>query len=830
MPRTASKDQNTEALAAMADGVDVGAMTRADLAADIEKLTLSQIGRAWLSGEDTSPAANIGGPRSPYSQSVWVYACITALTANAGRVPIRISRGEATGTKNLWGLKYARHGAPHGRRVSTEKIALRAQEGEIVETGELYDLFDRPNPEQTWPQFIEATVNYLYQCGRVHWLFDEMVGRRLLTMYAIPGGQSTAIVDKSGQVAKLQGWTFTSPQGRRYPVTVEECITFMLFDPGDPHGGLSPREPAKLAIASDYNASMFNASMFANSCEPGTVLETEAPFNADQDEQIRTTWRQRHTGAVNARKLAVLWGGLQHKAVGQTLKEMVFPDGKKLDAIEICAVYRVPTAVAGFFGTSGDSSAYTDNELERFWQDTMAPLLNRIVEGINVHLVPRFAGGLEVWADLNDVPIYQKLRQARVDQAKKLWSMGVPFADLIEWADLGLPEQPHYATGLLPINLMPAGDVAAGNVIAPVDEGPESDNSDGLGQAAGVPGSRAVDLIDHPAMKAAVDRLWEAFARSWQPLAKRMGGMLTNHFGAQQRKLLKALRDADRDGTAGVPPVDSITGQRPVVQKIDESIIARVLLSVFGNRKDRIAFRARVSAFVADTNELGLRQSLAEAGFEGDALTDALARLQADPSITHAMSQETVRISSMIDDRTRTVLRRSLIDGLNEGEDIRHLADRVGEVMGGRRKQSMTVARNSVGQSLSRSRRDGRVGAGMTHETWIHSRGPGERRETHIAAEDTYAARPKPIGEPFVVGGVRLRYPRDFSAGVPEETINCQCMAIGKRIAAGQRATAIEMIREALARSFVTYDQMIALRQAEGGSEVEDAQEDTDKT
>jgi hypothetical protein len=161
--------------------------------------------------------------------------------------------------------------------------------------------------------------------------------------------------------------------------------------------------------------------------------------------------------------------------------------------------------------------------------------------------------------------------------------------------------------------------------------------------------------------------------------------------------------------------------------------------------------------------------------------------------------------------------------------------------MGGRRKQAMSVARNSVGQSLSRSRRDGRVGSGMTHEVWIHSRGPGERRDTHIEAERRYAARPKPIGEPFVIGGVRMMYPRDFSAGHPEESVNCQCMALGKRIKPGKSVTAVAIIRDALARGFVTYDQMIAGRtgfqpvasqpgKAVPPSEVKDGQEDQDKT
>ena len=163
-------------------------------------------------------------------------------------------------------------------------------------------------------------------------------------------------------------------------------------------------------------------------------------------------------------------------------------------------------------------------------------------------------------------------------------------------------------------------------------------------------------------------------------------------------------------------------------------------------------------------------------------------------------------ISTRIDAATRAVLRRNLSDGLADGEGVRELADRVQGVMQNRRKAAITVAQNYVGQVLSRSRDDGAHAAGMTHKSWLHSRGAGVRRPAHVAAERQYAADPIPIAEPFLVNGARLMYPRD-TAGPPAETINCQCLQIYTRAPRGRGVTAAEILREYAARGFETWTQ-----------------------
>ncbi len=808
------------------------------MVASEKDMSLNAAAQAFLRGTDVGSSASMGGPSNSFKQSLWVNVCISAISTNTARVSMRLSRGEATGTRNVFGLKHVRWGAPHLRTVNrSTKGYLKANEGEIVESGDLYQLLERPNPEQTWNEFIEASVGLMYCCGRVHWLFDEMAGPRPLTLRIIAGSATEPMTDKSGRTERLVGWKFRGPHGRTDTLLLDECLTLHLFNPDDPHAGLAPRVPAKLAIVSDYNASLYNAAMFGNSAEPGGYLKTEATFNPEQDEQVRTTWNQRHRGAAKAKGTAFLWGGVDWKSVASTMAEMQFIEGKKMSREEICAAYRVPPTVAGFFGTSGDSSAYTDNELKRFWQDTEAPLLDKIAEAINVHLASRFTGNLEVWADVEDVPIFQELRRAQIDAVKDMHALGVPLADLNVWANLGLPDQPQHHVGFLPMNVIPVDQAMSGNILPPLDEGPEEQGLGtgdlGLGKSdkpPALPGDKTQDPSPKSLIpKAVADRLWQSWQASFAPLAKRGAAMLTNHYAAQGRKITTLLRELIPDsGQPSAVSDQQIENQKSKIK--NQEIIARILVDVFGDADERKKFSVRCHRIKIEANELGVRQSLTEAGLTGETAEATLQSTLHNPRIIAAVKSDSVRIAGQINDSTRQYLRRQLVAGMEAGETTIQLADRVQGVMQSSRGSALRISRNTVAQSLSRARHEGRLAGGITHEVWLHSRGPGERRESHVAAEARYAADPKPIGDNFVVAGVSLAYPRD-PAGPAGEVINCQCVAIGKRIKKDCRPEAGDYSPQPEADSlkpeadspqpeadslkFMTYEQMLRARAAQ---------------
>jgi len=794
-----------------------------------KEMSLGDTAAEWFSAWNGAGGRGYGGPDSPASQSVWSYACISAIVGAVGSVPLQVSRNAATGTRGMWNLRHVRTGPRAVRK--TARTSARAVDGEIVEGGELYKLLQEPMPGLTQRDWVERIVGYLYATGRVHILKAELLGARPTMLVPIPGSATKPLYEKTGQYKRVAGWQLTGPDGDRYAVPSEMLITLTLFNADNPDVGLAPHEPGKLSIAADYNAAKHVAASFANGCEPGGIIKVEGPYSAEVNSQIRQAWQQRHGGADNARKLAVLFGNADYKSIAQTMNDMGFPTVKQSSREEICAIYRVPASVAGFFGTSGDASAYVTAEQQRFWQDTAGVICEKLATAINIGVAPIVEAGLEVWADLEDVPVYQAMRQQNMKSADALWSKGVPLDDLSDMLDLGIPQRPQHMIGYLPAGLVPAADISAppdpGEVTPP--EGSDSIGQPGRGASADfadvadVKNKSAKSTDKAPsAFDVLAASLWKAWEASWRPVARGMEQSLRSHLLMQERKVVAGLKEGDisadyADGAdvKNKSAKSAKSADKTPPQSVDKNpeVVARVLFDVFGSAASQQVLEARVRVFMADARELGIRQALAESGLTGDALAQALRELTATPEIITGLRSDQVRISTLVNNRTRNLLRAELTTGLEAGEGIRDLASRVQGVMQGRRAHAFYIARNSVSQAISHARYTAQQGY-ATHEIWVHSRGPGERRQSHVEAEYRYRQAPKPIGELWDIGGAKLRYPRD-PAGPPGEVINCMCMAIGKRLAAksggqisnlkSQMPNATDLLASQLAEGFVQH-------------------------
>ncbi|HUX16998.1 MAG TPA: phage portal protein, partial [Phycisphaerae bacterium] len=533
-----------------AGGFAAGGPMLASYPAPVAKeMSLGQVASEWFAAWNESGGRGYDGPTRPASQSVWAYACISAIAGAVGSVPLQVSRNKAAGTRGMWNMRHVRTG-PRGFRKMAGSSA-KAVDGEIVEGGELHDLLQSPMPGLTQRDWVERVVGYLYATGRVHILkvANETLGGNKPTMLVpIPGSATKPLYEKTPQYKRVVGWELKGPDGDRYAVPAELLITLTLFNADDPDVGLAPHEPGKLSIAADYNAAKHVAASFANGCEPGGILKVEGPYSAEVSSQIRQAWQQRQGGADNARKLAVLFGNADYKTIAQTMTDMGFPTVKQSSREEICAIYRVPASVAGFFGTSGDASAYVLAEQQRFWQDTAGVICEKLATAINIGVAPLVEAGLEVWADLEDVPVYQAMRQANMKSVGELWTKGVPLADLSDMLDLGVPERPQHMIGYLPAGLIPAADIAAppdgGEVAPPPDSDSVGQGAAGLRIADCGLGIGEKETDKRPsAFDVLAASLWKAWEASWRPTARAMEQMLRSHLLMQERKIVAALKE-----------------------------------------------------------------------------------------------------------------------------------------------------------------------------------------------------------------------------------------------------------------------------------------------
>lgn len=805
------------------------------------KSGMSAAAMAWLSGMGGETTSQLNEPLKPYESVIWVYRCVRKIAEAAAGIPVRLMRQGVGAT--VLARSYAAAIRPTSRRtlrpVMGRKAVCtgRAIDEEIVESGDAWRLLQAPNSYRDWPMFMHDHAGFLLTRGKVAWLLTGLAGRRPEEMHAIDGRRIEPKWRRTPEgLPLLAGYAWTPPErAAPLPLAPDEARYFNIWsDSDDPLAGLSPLRPGRLSVATDYNASLYNASQLVNAAEPGLVIKP-GTLSQEQRDQLKAALLERYQGPAKAKRPLILENG-EVEQLGTSMADLQFMEGKRTTRLEICCLYGVPPVVAGWVDAAGDSSAYTANALRQFYQETVFPFLDAIAPSLQ-EIVSRFDPGLLAWFDVEDSPIVQEMRLARMDAAKKYFDLGYPMNAVNRLLDLGMSDYPWHETGYFGSNLLPAADVASGGGFPATPEGPApGQNPDDLGQPSEpgkAAGSRAGANVEpagvrgrdcpapDPADLAERDargRIWQAWARAWAPLAQQFRQVLRSRYFALEKAALAALKKQTDWGR------DSGTGIR--TKALDPGAL---VAEIFADPKARDAFRVRVRTALKDGQELGLRQALSESGLKGDELEAALKKLLSDPRLIDGLKAETIIVSTKIDDKTRTLLKANLEEGLNAGESYKQLGSRIEAYFGHRRGQAILVARNTVGQVLSASRHEGYVSCGMTHKLWLHSRAPmSAPRENHVEAEERYASEPCPIDQPFVIhgekGDVELMFPRDAAGGRghPEEIVNCQCLQLGRRFGDERREQGTGN-RE---QDFVTHGQMLAARAARAADRREHGEND----
>jgi len=140
------------------------------------------------------------------------------------------------------------------------------------------------------------------------------------------------------------------------------------------------------------------------------------------------------------------------------------------------------------------------------------------------------------------------------------------------------------------------------------------------------------------------------------------------------------------------------------------------------------------------------------------------------PALTEWLKTKAITFADKAYDTTIDKLRPSLVEGLDAGETIQELADRVDAVFEGRKNNALTVARTETAGTANAGSAEAYRQAGLEENEWL--KGGPDSRESHQALDGVRVA----IGARFDNG---CRFPGDSDAGDPAEFINCTCTLVG---------------------------------------------------
>ena len=298
------------------------------------------------------------------------------------------------------------------RNVASVPWLLYRNDHEVLQHP-LLDVLRTPNPLQTRTAFIEAVATYLMLAGNA---YVEAVHEGGLQELYVLRPDRMQVIPGSGGVPGAYVYTVNG-QKRTIPVEqhsgLSPILHLKMFHPLHDWYGLSPIEAAASAIDEHNAVGAHNLALLQNGGRPSGALLFKTGDRLLSEEQrltLRSDLQSMHEGASNAGRILVLEGDMDWREMGLSPKDLDFMTGKNISAREIAQAYGVPPMLVGVMGDATFAN-YREARLH-LWEDTVLPLLDKIIAEMNRWLTSLYGENLRFAYDMDRIPALSVKREA----------------------------------------------------------------------------------------------------------------------------------------------------------------------------------------------------------------------------------------------------------------------------------------------------------------------------------------------------------------------------------------------------------------------------------
>ena len=616
----------------------------------------------------------------------------------------------------------------------------------------LQEVLNNPNPITTRYKLKEGTEADTCLNGNFFWLLERERPTDVPThIWPLQPGRMEYIPDK--RTGLPIAWEY-DPGSKR---DVKTYLPFQIahgatYNPNDAIWGMPILEAASMASSQDWDAMRYNDAFLNNDCNPGGKIKAEMPLTKEQEIELLNQFTHRHQGPSKQFQPEVYEGGITWEQAQIPHKDMHFIEQRNFNLQDIRMVFGVGKMQLGMTDGVNFASAHVQERI--FWTQTLIPEIRFIEATLNEQFKWIENGKIVVLFDLSQVKALQIDIAEKADAARTFWGMGAPFKQVNERLELGFEEFEGWDKSWL---TLPGMGV-------PTD--PETGQPV---QQLGIHARpiRAITRKERPSSPTVEGGKLTATIEECMPFIEKYEfgiiSPLENDFRDKVSRWFIEYR------TETLKRFGKETGLEPksvepkfLNEGLDNKGILEVLSSILPDPKkwrDKIANmtrkiyeRAFTAGVTARSEELGV----------GSAITEI------SPSTAHWV--ETVCLNKVkgIEETTREMLRETIVEGVENGETLAEIAQRIKGVLKDRQKDAMTIARTEVGRAVEKGAYEESFASGLVEgHHWLT--GGLNVRESHGTMHGQFA----PLGEPFVSGdGAKLLFPHDPN-GDAEEVINC---------------------------------------------------------
>jgi HK97 family phage portal protein len=296
---------------------------------------------------------------------------------------------------------------------------LYDDEGSEIDQHPLLDLLRHPNPLQDGVTFLESVYAYLEIAGNAYieavkssdsGAPVELYVLRPDRMKVVPGPTGLPMGYQYSVNGQITSWPADPLTG------ASNILHLRRFHPLDDWYGMAPMEGAALSIDQHNAAGAWNQALLNHGARPSGALvyapkDGPSTLTDDQLRRLREEMGQLYEGSRNAGRPLILEGGLDWREMSLSPKDMDWMAGRTAASRDIALAFGVPAQLVGV----PDAQTYSNMAEARmaFYEETVLPLLTRVIASVDHWLTPMFDEGLELDYDPDDISALAVRRDAQ---------------------------------------------------------------------------------------------------------------------------------------------------------------------------------------------------------------------------------------------------------------------------------------------------------------------------------------------------------------------------------------------------------------------------------
>jgi HK97 family phage portal protein len=514
-------------------------------------------------------------------------------------------------------------------RIASIPLRLYDKNDELITDHPFYDLFRHVNPDVTGFMLKELISTYLDLTGECYiYIAENRLGMPGELFFLRPDWMTPIVKDGVIDHYKYR------KDVKEAIYSKEDILFFRYPNPTDPYRGASPVQRKAYAYDTDLYNMIYQLNVFKNGAHLKGVLETETNLDPDQAKKYLNLFEETYGGAGKAHKTGILVGGMSYKNIGISNKDMEFMLLADWTMRQLASAYHTPPQKLSH---PEHTNLANMKALDISWnRECILPRLTRIAEILNTFLIPFYKSeGIYCKFD-NPVPEDQEFLLKKREINLKNFVIS--------------PNEARKEDGLDPSNWgkVPIGPMGVMPISSYSSE-PE------LGKAKIADKNKTVKSKLTEEFKEAY---WKEYIKRVTPLEDNFRREIIKLFQEQE---IEALRELRKKKSIEIKDVDDV-------------------LKVPRSKEETKKFIKEILPRITEMVSLNGTSAYTELGVEGSFRVD-------NPKVIKWIKDKIGKLIKNEDgtgilDTTLKDLRKTLAEGVKEGESIPKLAKRVSSVYG----------------------------------------------------------------------------------------------------------------------------------------------------